>query len=198
MSVSSWRHPFDFFPRFRYFPLIMAFFHRIWPKSRTPRKVSGLLICCWLALAGCSESPREPVTGVKASDGVSAGEKSARQPEVRVPDEIKGRWKAVRIAVRHKTDGSQEVYTVDIGSGFRLADSGISLKVTAFLPDFVMDGPVMTSASDRADNPAARIEIYDGERLVYSGWLFSLYPEAHAFQHPGYGFTLVDFISVRQ
>jgi len=75
-----------------------------------------------------------------------------------------------------------------------LADTGLLLRVKNFLPAFIMDGTTMTSASNETKNPAAQIVITEGEKEVYRGWLFSLYPGTHAFQHPRYSFTLVDFV----
>ncbi|MDF1581424.1 MAG: DUF2155 domain-containing protein [Desulfuromonadales bacterium] len=31
------------------------------------------------------------------------------------------------------------------------------------------------------------------ENEVYSGWLFGLYPDTHAYQHPRYNFTLIGY-----
>jgi hypothetical protein len=111
-----------------------------------------------------------------------------------IPEEIKGRWKAVKIAVQDKEKNQQDVYTVDIGSEFTVADSNLDLKVKNFLPYFQMDGLTLTSASNDPRNPAAQITISENGREVFSGWLFSRYPNTHAFQHPRYSFSLIDFI----
>jgi hypothetical protein len=70
------------------------------------------------------------------------------------------------------------------------------MDIVTFLPHFVMHGLVMTSASNRLENPGVQIILSEGDRQIFTGWLFSLYPDAHAFQHPRYVFTLVDYLPV--
>ena len=111
-----------------------------------------------------------------------------------VPDEVAGQWKAVRITVLNKETNQEETYTVDIGYEFKIADSNVQLKVNAFLPAFVMKGKDMTSNSNRLDNPAALISLSEDGEQIFNGWLFSRFPGTHAFQHPRFSFTLVDFI----
>ena len=112
-----------------------------------------------------------------------------------VPDGVKGKWKAVKIAVADKNAKKQRIYTIEIGSEFKLPDSNITLKVENFLPHFVMDGTTLTSQSNELANPAAQLVIREDGREIYKGWLFTLYPTTHAFQHPQYSFTLVDYIA---
>jgi len=83
---------------------------------------------------------------------------------------------------------------VAIGTQFAIPNTGLSIKVDNFLPHFTMDGTTHTSASNEPKNPAAQVRIYEGDKEIFKGWLFSLYPTTHALQHPKYGFTLVDFI----
>jgi len=151
-----------------------------------------LLSVVQLAVVGCSGQEETPAKEVAPS-----AEKPARRPEARivVPAEVQGRWKAVKIAVLDKETNKEQLYTVEIGSELPLGDSGLMLRVKNFLPAFIMDGTTMTSASNETRNPAAQIVITEGEKEVYKGWLFSLYPGTHAFQHPRYSFTLADFVS---
>jgi hypothetical protein len=83
---------------------------------------------------------------------------------------------------------------VDIGSTFTIPHSNISIKVENFLPHFMMEGTTLTSQSNEPKNPAAQVRIMEGGVEIFKGWLFTLYPTTHAFQHPKYGFTLVDFV----
>ena len=111
-----------------------------------------------------------------------------------VPDDVAGQWKAVRITVLNKENNQEDTYTVDIGYEFKVADSNVKLKVNSFLPAFVMKGKDMTSNSNRLDNPAALISLSEDGEQIFNGWLFSRFPGTHAFQHPRFSFTLVDFI----
>jgi len=111
-----------------------------------------------------------------------------------VPESVQGKWKSVQIAVADKKAHQQQIYTLEIGSEFPLPGSNLTLKVADFLPHFVMEGTTLTSGSNELRNPAARLIIREGGREIFKGWLFSLYPTTHTFQHPQYGFTLVDYV----
>ncbi|WP_224984064.1 DUF2155 domain-containing protein [Geomonas agri] len=133
-------------------------------------------------------------------NGKEKTEQAAAQPRVAkalstvvVPDQVKGKWKAVQIEVADKNAHLKKVYTLDIGSDFKLPGSDLTLKVETFLPHFVMEGTTLTSQSNDLVNPAAQLVIREQGKEIYKGWLFSLYPTTHAFQHPQYGFTLVDY-----
>jgi hypothetical protein len=139
------------------------------------------------AAAGCNEKQTKVPTG--------SGPKLAKMASVVVvPESVKGKWKAVKIAITDKNAKRQQVYTIAIGTDFKLPDSDITVKVENFLPNFVMDGTTFTSQSNELANPAAQLSIREGGRQIYQGWLFTLYPTTHAFKHPQYGFTLVDFV----
>ncbi|PLX84397.1 MAG: DUF2155 domain-containing protein [Desulfuromonas sp.] len=151
-----------------------------------------LLAAALSALSGCNQQEERPAPAPAAPKAVSA---ETKKPRVIVPEAVRGKWKAVRIAVLDKQGNNEDVYTVEIGSAFQVGESKLSVRVENFLPAFIMDGTTMTSASNETRNPAAQIAIsIDGEE-VFTGWLFSLYPGTHAFQHPRYSFSLVDFIA---
>jgi hypothetical protein len=158
---------------------------------RPTRLALLLLAAALIAVVGCSKQEEKP-----SKEVAPATVPPARKPEARVvvPGEVQGKWAAVKIAVLDKDHNKEQVYTIEIGSEFALPDSGLVLKVRNFLPAFIMDGTTMTSASNETRNPAAQIVISEGKTEVFKGWLFSLYPGTHAFQHPRYSFTLVDFV----
>jgi len=143
-----------------------------------------------MVAAGCNEK--------ESSKPVTAKLQPVRMPSVVVvPDSVKGQWKAVKVAVADKNANRQKVYTIGIGSSLKLPDSDLTLTVDNFLPHFVMEGTTLTSQSNQLMNPAAQLRIAEGGREIYKGWLFTLYPTTHAFQHPLYGFTLVGFVAAR-
>ncbi len=140
-------------------------------------------------ILGCSRHEEPPVAPEPAKS-------PKRLSRVVIPQEVKGKWQAVKIAVLDKDSNEEQIYTVGIGSDFAVADSDIRVKLLAFLPAFIMDDVTMTSASNETRNPAVQIRILEQGKKVFEGWLFSLYPATHAFQHPRFSFTLVDFIPV--
>jgi hypothetical protein len=108
-----------------------------------------------------------------------------------VPDSVKGKWKAVKIAVTDKTSNKITEYTVPLGSEFAIPDTGLVISVASFLPQFSMDGSMVTSLSNDPKNPAAQAMITEGGNELFKGWLFAMFPAVHAFQHPKYAITLV-------
>jgi hypothetical protein len=141
-------------------------------------------------VAGCHKKEEQ-----KSGTAVSPSSQGPKKESVIVvPDSVKGKWKAVKIAVSDKTANKETIYTVAIGSQFAIPDTSLAIKVENFLPHFTMAGAVRTSQSNEPKNPAARVRIYEDGREIFNGWLFSLYPTTHALQHPKYGFTLVGFI----
>ncbi len=157
-----------------------------------PTRLAFLLLMTLLfAVAGCSKQEEKPTSEVTPPASQPVRKAEAR---VIIPDEVQGKWAAVKIGVLDKDTGKENVYTIDIGSESTLPESGLTLRVLNFLPAFIMDGITMTSVSNETRNPAAQIIITEGNSEAFKGWLFSLYPGTHAFQHPRYSFTLVDFV----
>ncbi len=153
-------------------------------------KILVIALLGLFAVAGCSKKEEK-----KAVESVSpTGQVTKKESVVVVPENVKGKWKAVKIAVTDKTVNKETVYTVPIGSALTIPGSTLSIKVENFLPHFMMEGTTLTSQSNEPKNPATQVVITEGGKEVFKGWLFSLYPTTHAFQHPRYGFTLVDFI----
>ncbi len=137
-----------------------------------------------LLVSGCSQTEEEPV--------VKTVKKSSSR--VLVPDDVRGQWKAVRIKVLDKSNAREETYTIDLGYEFTIAKSDVKIRVKNFLPAFVMQGRIMTSASNDLRNPAAQIVVSEADQEIYKGWLFSRFPGTHTFQHERFSFSLVDFI----
>jgi hypothetical protein len=102
-------------------------------------------------------------------------------------------WKSVRIAVHDQQSGLEDIYSVDIGGSFLLPEEQLRVTIETFLPAFVADGRQITSVSNRTTNPAVRIVLRKQDKIVYNGWLFSLYPDTHAYQYQRYNFTLIGY-----
>jgi len=118
------------------------------------------------------------------------------QREIIVPKNVEGKWKAVKILVRDKTDEElNALKTVTLGSSFQLGDSGITVAAAEFFPNFVMDQAAVTSMGNELANPAIHLVITskDGQEL-YNGWTFAKYPGLYAFEHERYSLQLMDFI----
>ena len=115
--------------------------------------------------------------------------------KVVVSEEVKNKWESVKLAVKDKSSGASTSYEVAPNSEFEIPQSTIKVTIGAFMPDFTMDAETFTSLSAEPNNPALQVSISEGGEEKYSGWLFSRYPEMHAFEHEKYGITLEDTFS---
>src|SRR5665647_81895 len=115
-------------------------------------KLLVLSLVAMVAAAGCNHQEDKKSA---ASKPLSAKMASV----VVVPDSVKGKWKAVKISVADKNSRSRKIYTIAIGSEFKLPGSDLTLKVENFLPHFVMEGTTITSQSNEPVNPAAQLWI---------------------------------------
>jgi hypothetical protein len=142
---------------------------------------------------GCKKQEEKKAAQPTPANGHSPKKESV----VVIPKSVQGKWKAAKIAVTDKDTNKENVYTVAIGSSFTIPGNNLVVYLDNFLPDFKMDGTTLTSQSNTLGNPAAQIRILDNGNEIFKGWLFSRFPTTHAFQHPRYGFTLVDFVPAR-
>jgi len=159
--------------------------------------VAALLVVA-LAGTGCKKKepppPPMPPQGAPGMPGSPHGEAPQAEKKVVVPDAIKGAWKAVKIEVEFKEKKSKKQFTVGLNSEFKVPDSDLTLKVGNFFPHFVMTADQITSGSNNLENPAAQIEVFQGGKEIFHGWLFSKFPAVHPFQHDKYGLVLLEGI----
>jgi hypothetical protein len=120
--------------------------------------------------------------------------------QVIIPDFVKGKWSAAKIIIEDKIVKTKKEYTVKLGSDFNLPDSNIKISVGEFLPDFKMEGLTLTSISNKPNNPALGIRVFENNKQIFPapgkqwGWLFAKVPKIHPFEHPKYGIILKEGI----
>lgn len=114
--------------------------------------------------------------------------------EIVIPKEVKKAWKSLKIELRNKESNNKKVYEIEIGSRMKLDDTGLTVEVMNFAPDFKMSPGEITSASAEPKNPAAQVLIEEEGKQPIKVWLFYNYPDVHAFVHPKYQLALVGFI----
>lgn len=152
--------------------------------------LSGL-ICTFALLSGCSrkeEAKKPRQDAAPAKDTVMR-----KQTEVSVPDNVKGKWKSVKLSIMDKELNKEGFVVIEVGKTMKVNGTNLVIKVENFLPHFIMDGTTLTSSTNSPKNPAVQVHITENGQDVFKGWLFTLYPNTHASQHPRYGFGLVDF-----
>jgi hypothetical protein len=150
-----------------------------------------VLTILFAGLMGCQQDQNPPTKA--GADSLNSHTVKKRATLI-VPPFVAGKWKAVRIGVIDKTTQSQKIYTIPIGGKLAIPSSTMAVSVETFLPAFIMEGSTMTSASNDLTNPGVKVQIVENGEVIFKGWLFSKFPNTHAFMHPKYGFSLVDFV----
>lgn len=139
-------------------------------------------------------APGQPgMPGMPGAPGAPHGEGAPQvEKKIVVPDAVKGAWKAVKVEVEFKEKKSKKTFTVPLNSEFKVPDTDITLKVANFLPHFSMAADQITSSSNNPENPAAQLEVFQGGKEIFHGWMFSKYPSVHPFTHDKYGVALLE------
>ena len=156
----------------------------------------AILMMVAIAGTGCKKKqppPSMPPQGAPGQPGMpgTPGTPPVEKTVV-VPDDVKGAWKAVKVEVEFKEKKSKKAFTVPLNSEFKVPDSDLTLKVGSFLPHFTMAADQITSGSNNLENPAAQIEVFEGGKEIFHGWLFAKYPAVHPLTHDKYGVALLE------
>jgi hypothetical protein len=160
--------------------------------------VSGLVF----SFTGCKkkeEKPQLPPGHPSVQGGMPPSGMPANMPKIDrtvvVPKEVAAKWSAVKLSVEDKVTKSAKEYTVAIGSELAVPNTQVKIKVLAFLPDFKIAEKVITSASDKPNNPAAQVSVTEPGKEEWNGWLYSMHPGIHPFTHERLAITLVGGVS---
>ena len=170
-----------------------------------------LVLMTLLATLGCGGSATPPADDVEAAashDGIpdddvhstamgqamdgGMHESGGINAEITLDPEIADDWQAIRVRMVELSSMAETFHEIGIGEEAPLGDSGLTLRVVAFIPDFVMGEGGITSRSADPQNPAARVVISEEGKDDYEGWLFGAMPEIHAYPHELYGVMLVE------
>lgn len=115
--------------------------------------------------------------------------------KVIVPDNIKTRWKGVRLTITDKEANAAKDYTVGLNSKFSIPGSKIEVQTGDFLPDLKIDGNVYATATSDLLNPAVHVFVTENGKEVFKGWLFQKFPNVHPFKHQKFGITLKEAVA---
>ena len=156
-----------------------------------------------LSAAACKKKEPPPVPPPAPGQGMPGGAGAppgmmgpggGPEKKVTVPDAVKGSWKAVKVEVEYKKTKSKKTLTVPLNSDLKIPDTDMTLKAGNFLPHFAMTADSITSNSNNLENPAVSIEIMQGGKSVFHGWLFSKFPDIHPFQNDTIGLKLLEAV----
>ena len=146
------------------------------------------------AVAAHEDMPSDDVHSTAMGQAMGGGmhQGGGINAEVALDPEIADDWQAIRVRVVELESMNETFHEIAIGQEAALGDSGLTLRVVAFIPDFVMGEDGITSRSSDSQNPAARVVIIEEGKADYEGWLFGAMPEIHAYPHEQYGVMLVE------
>jgi hypothetical protein len=166
------------------------------------RTLPVLALAALALLPGCRPQPDKGaqaplLTAPPAADPHGNGMKSKPETKVVIPESQKGKYKAIKVTLIDTATKKETPFVVALGVDFALPGTGLTLHVDNVLPHFGMGDGVITSSSDKMTNPAAQVRVSEGGKEVWKGWLFSLYPDTHAFAHDKYTLKLVDFVAAK-
>ncbi len=134
-------------------------------------------------------------SGGKMDDHPNVGPAEVLEREVFVPDNVQGKWKAVKLLVKNKRDESlNEMRTVALGDSFEIPDAGFKITVGPFFPNFVMSERSYTSMNNQLINPAVQLVVEEKGKVIYKGWTFKKFPNLYSFEHEAYALELVESI----
>jgi len=152
-----------------------------------------LMLSLPLLLApACGSEPEKPAEAMQNPHPEGAPQRT--ESKVVIPPTQAGKWKGIKISVQDKGTGKTFTQEAALGADAPIPGTGLTLRVENVLPDFSMGGGVITSKSDNPANPAAQVKVAEGDKQVFRGWMFSLFPEAHPFEHPRYAIKLVALV----
>jgi len=99
-------------------------------------------------------------------------------------------WSRARLDLELRKPGDAafaRAVAARVGERVAVEGPGVSqVVVRRFVPDFVIgEGGRVVSRSEEPRNPAAQIEAWDGEKRVFSGWIFAKFPDFGQGHAPG-------------
>jgi len=96
------------------------------------------------------------------------------------------------VELSKKSSGLVGIYSLGRGQDFQVPYSPLRIRMIEYIPDFVIDNSgKIGSRSNEPRNPAALLELYDGNNLKYKSWVFQKFPDFHASDESEYSLKLL-------
>jgi hypothetical protein len=106
--------------------------------------------------------------------------KSGHKSRLNIPADVQAKWKSVELALSGKNISPHNVH-VPIGGETQIDQSGLLLRVVAYVPAFISDNGTVSSASNNPDNPAVLVQLVDKGQVQSEGWLFQNLPDFNTY-----------------
>lgn len=175
----------------------------------------GILIMAsvaMLAVSGCKKTQQEsaeqqgvsspagqgalpeghPAVGAPAGDMAKVAHSNIKsQKGVVLSEDVKAKWKEVKMEITDTSTKATEVLTLKVGETVPLKKDGFKLKVEAFVPDYAIVEDHIESRSNEPKNPAVLVELMEGDKTTARGWVFKDFPEFNSYNNERIHLTLV-------
>jgi hypothetical protein len=137
-----------------------------------------------------SHEREAPETGTATEGGAGSAGAPKVPTRLVVPPEVAKTYSGVRVSWKNSGNGKEGTLDVPLGGSAHLPDSEMEVRCDAFLPAFTMAADEITSNGVEPTNPAARVSVVEKGNEIFSGWIFTNFPDVHPFQHPRFSLRL--------
>lgn len=114
------------------------------------------------------------------------------QKEVSISDEVKKKWTMAKVDITDASTKQTMTVTLTVGKAVKLNDAGLKIKLEVIVPDYAIAESKIETRSNEAKNPAALIEIIEGDKVTSRGWVFRDFPEFNSYTDTRFPVVLVD------
>ena len=131
-----------------------------------------------------------PPTGSPIAGRGSESGKVAVPNRLEVPPEVQQAYSGIRVSWKDTSNGKSGVLEVPLGGAAPIPGSSLQVHADVYLPAFTMSSDAITSSGTGEENPAARIQVTEGDKDLFGGWVFNRFPDVHPFKHPRFSIRL--------
>jgi len=136
-------------------------------------------------------SIRMAISHERAEESAATGETGSAIPtRLQVPPAVAEAYSGIRLRWIDASTGKEGVIEVPLGGATPLPDPSFVARADVFLPAFTMGGGAITSDGIEEQNPAARITVFEKDKEIFGGWIFTRFPDVHPFTHPRFHLRL--------
>jgi len=114
------------------------------------------------------------------------------QKEVSIAPEVKKKWTMAKLDITDASTKQTKTVTVTVNKAVQLNDAGLKIRLDVIVPDYAIAENRIETRSNEAKNPAALIEIIEGEKVVARGWVFRDFPEFNSYTDARFPVVLVE------
>lgn len=110
--------------------------------------------------------------------------------DVRVPDEVKAKWKTVNLKLIDREKKTEEAIAINIGKEIAIKGTSFIIKAEVFLPHYTMYDTYIGSKTNEPVNPAILVELLESGKSRARGWVFANFTDFNSFKHARYEILL--------